>query len=146
MSKHWQVRPVQTEQRAALQTFYRRNRYKGRVQHSEEVWCVLQDSAILAAARMSATGQYPVLRGVWVDQQCRRQGVGRFLLQTLAAQGHLRGYYCFAEASLLPFYQWVGFESVPVSQTPSGLQRALQRYNRDAAREQVHLLKMSSAD
>lgn len=137
-----QVRRVSSNEWEHLSAFYRRNRYKGRPEPAEEVWCVTQGEYWLAAARLCYIGSYPVLRGVWVDQSARQQGIGRLLLETLKQQGRLRNCYCFTEVSLVSFYQRVGFDPVLVADIPQGLQRAFLRYNRHSDREPVVLLQM----
>lgn len=127
--KNYQVRPLLPEQRSALAQFYKRNQYQGKVKANDNIWIMTDnDKQIVGAARLCRQAGFILLRGVWIEQTLRAQGLGSQFLQNLKCAGILDGCYCFPYLHLESFYRRLGF--CIVEQVPASLQLLLKRYNR----------------
>lgn len=133
---------------AALQAFYRRNGYKGKITEDDTChWLIPSEQTsdqddILAAARLENASEYSLLRGVWVEKTQQQSGLGSLLLQHTCQQiretmiqnttQHTVQQHCFciAENSLVHFYAQQGFMPVQALLAPYSLQQRYQRYRR----------------
>lgn len=124
----YEIQLYKQAQQQELSQFYKRNNYKGKVKSTDRVWVVVDsDAQIIGAARFCHNAGLSILRGVWVEECLRQQGIGSQLLHALKLSGDIEGCYCFPYLYLEAFYQKQGFRLV--EQAPASLQKLLTRYN-----------------
>jgi GNAT superfamily N-acetyltransferase len=116
-----------TAQLPALNAFYRRQGYKGKAHPEDKIFCVWKDKQIVAAARFRRHHYGWLMRGVWVDKQQQRQGIGSFLLEKSMRLIGNSPCYCFPYPHLIAFYTAAGFRDQTAT-APRILCKQLKRY------------------
>jgi GNAT superfamily N-acetyltransferase len=110
-----------------VQRFYEHWQYRGEVRPDDTVLIAERDGAIIGVVRLAPEHGTTVLRGMRVESDFRRQGIGTRLLEAVVANltGHC---YCIPYAHLTGFYGQVGFRVLAPSAAPEFLAGRLASY------------------
>ncbi|WP_372831855.1 GNAT family N-acetyltransferase [Pontibacterium sp.] len=110
-----------------LNRFYKRNGHKGKADSRDKAYWLKTDDKTIAAVRFTPTAEGTLLRGLWVAQELRGQGLGGILLQACSSYWKQQACYCFPYQHLQEFYAKAGFAPADES-TPPQYQKQLIRY------------------
>ncbi|MBE9397266.1 GNAT family N-acetyltransferase [Pontibacterium sp. N1Y112] len=127
LSIHPHVSAVTEEELYLLNRFYKRNGHKGKADSKDKAYWLITDEKIAAAVRFTPTAEGTLLRGLWVDCNIRRQGLGGLLLKACSSYWKQQACYCFPYQHLQEFYAKAGFTPADES-TPPQYQSQLIRY------------------
>jgi len=94
----------------------------------EPIFITLQGIQIVAALRLSSSGDDFLLRSMCVSAELRQQGIGSHLLQQI--QSHLNAIecFCFPYSHLEGFYQSAGFTLIDIDSAPEAIKDKFMRY------------------
>ena len=107
--------------------FYERWQYRGEVRSDDSVLIAERDSAIIGVVRLVPEHGTTVLRGMRVERDFQRQGIGSRLLGAVRAE--LRApCYCIPYAHLAGFYGQIGFQVFDPRRAPDFLAERLASY------------------
>jgi predicted N-acetyltransferase YhbS len=86
------------------------------------------DNAVVGAVRLCQVQGYLMLRGMLIERDHRRKGLGTQMLRHL--EKHLRDQdcYCVPFAHLIPFYGVIGFQIVADDALPDFFRERLAKY------------------
>lgn len=122
------ISPASTDDLRAAQRFYDTCGYGGAaIQADDFVVLAWKQEAIIGIGRLCNDAGNLCLRGMQVQAEHRRIGVGSMVLNRLSAQIGAAACYCLPYSHLVTFYARVGFE--PVNETlPEVLDHRLRGY------------------
>ena len=135
------VVPVTGPELGLVNRFYRANGHKGKCGRDDRVFVLKSEgtgtsSVIHAAIRYTAKPKpessdqhYWLLRGLWVEGNSLRQGLGGQLLEE-SLKGFREPVWCYPYEHLIRFYQNHGFLSVDPGQAPENIASSWQAYQR----------------
>ena len=127
LNTHPQASAVAEDELYLLNRFYKRNGHKGKADKHDTAYWLKTDETIAAAVRFTAAAEGTLLRGLWVDRNLRRKGLGGLLLQACSSYWKQQACYCFPYQHLREFYAKAGF--IPADEsTPTHYQEQLIRY------------------
>ena len=94
----------------------------------EPIFVATQGNQIVAALRLSHSGDNYLLRSMCVSTELRQQGIGKHLL--LHIQNYLNEVecYCFPYSHLEGFYQSAGFVLIDADSAPEAIRDKFSRY------------------
>lgn len=124
------IRNIKSYGFSAVKAFYRQQGYGGGISDSEQVFAAYINNKLVGVAKLERLpGGVQVLRGVYVSDFCRGQGIGSTLVQH-ALQQASEPLYCLPKQHLENWYQSFGFQSVvpPVMSLPNPLQQRMAAY------------------
>ena len=105
--------------------------YKGPIQAEARHYFAYKGSSPIGILRLVKENGYWVLRGMFVDKQYRRQGVGKNFLRFVAR--HIekldQNCYCIPYSHLESFYGTIGFKKVSDLEAPIFLVARKNQYN-----------------
>jgi GNAT superfamily N-acetyltransferase len=113
---------------APVRAFYERVGYGGGVSAADIVLAASAGERVIGAVRLCEEHGVLVLRGMFVAQDCQRQGIGRALLARCAPWLDGREAFCLPYDHLTGFYREAGFEPVPKEALPTFLAGRLSGY------------------
>jgi N-acetylglutamate synthase-like GNAT family acetyltransferase len=124
-----------------VDAFYESQR-RGRPAAPDDFLLLAENDAheIVGVVRLCQEEGYRVLRGMLIERDYRRQGLGTRILRAL--EPHLRGQdcYCLPWGHLETFYAMVGFETANEADLPTSLRERLTEHDtqmRDARIQQL---------
>lgn len=123
-----EIRTAALDERAAVRRCYDRNGYAGRIEPDDEVLVATADGDVVAAVRLATKDGRLTLRGLFLDEDRRRQGLGTRMLEALVPLIGDRECWLICFADLPPFYAQVGFEAVPDAAAPAYLAERADEY------------------
>ena len=110
-----------------VRRFYERWQYRGDVRSDDLVLIAEQDSAIIGVVRLAPEHGTTVLRGMRVEPDFQRKGIGTRLLGEVNTE--LKGdCYCIPYAHLTDFYGQIGFQVLDPRRAPAFLAERLASY------------------
>lgn len=125
-----------------LLAFYQAVEYTGGVEPTDEVILAEEDGRIIGALRLCQEQGTLVLRGMRVQEEWQRQGVGTRLLQVADERIGQRTCYCLPRPHLEEFYDRIGFAPVKPASVPKFL-RLRQTEYRERGVETILMKKAS---
>ncbi|WP_461538387.1 GNAT family N-acetyltransferase [Spongorhabdus nitratireducens] len=99
---------VTGDQLGLVNRFYKANGHKGKCGREDRVYVARSLQGIVAAVRFTLKGRAWLLRGLWVAQDKRRQGLGYQLLGYCLPK-FSEPVWCYPYAYLITFYRKAGF-------------------------------------
>ncbi len=114
-----------------INALYRRLGYKGAATTSDFLLVADKSGVIIAAVRICDEVGHLVLRGMYVAEQYRFQGIGTTMLKQLEKVIENRDCYCIPWSTLTTFYGKGGFRVADVSDAPAHLKERLGQYLND---------------
>ncbi len=106
----------ETDDHAAVRLFYDTVSYGGGTHPGDRLLVARGGDEVVAAARLCKEEESLVLRGMYVAQECRRQGLGSKLLEVASATIGSSECWCLPHTHLMGFYSQIGFkesEAIP---------------------------------
>ena len=86
---------------------------------------VKEKGEIIGIVRLNEENGYPILRGMYVDEVHRRQGIGTKMIKALEQHLQDKESYCIPYARLKGFYQQFGYEALEFEKAPAFLKKVL---------------------
>lgn len=130
--------------RSRLLTFYQGTGYTGGVDSADVVILAEEEGRIIGALRLCQEQSALVLRGMRVQEEWQRQGIGTRLLQVAGERIGKRTCYCLPHPCLEGLYGRIGFTPVKPASAPKFL-RARQAEYREQGVETILMKKASKA-
>jgi predicted GNAT family N-acyltransferase len=137
LSAHQDIQLIQAnaDQLSLVNKFYKACRYKSKTDQNDLTFVLIQTGNIIAAARIQPKidddqNEWLFLRAMVVMPELRGTGIGSEFLELLKPVLSQSNSYCYADKTLVPFYQQAGFEMVDIELTkiPYFMKRAYLRY------------------
>lgn len=112
----------------AIHALYERCAYHGGLADTDQILVVSSGSDLLGAVRLCREDGVVVLRGMQVDPDHRRRGIGISLLDACAEALGTRTCFCLPYDHLIDFYGRVGFQLLDEGELPPFLLERFRRY------------------
>ena len=123
------IRQTKIEELDKVLEFYKTCSYSGGATQDDLIICAEMDNIIVAVVRLCNENQTLVLRGMQVDKQFQRQGIGKKLLSRLDKIIDTQTCYCIPYGHLEKFYSSIGFKKVDSNKIPDHLFKRLCKYS-----------------
>jgi len=123
-----EVSEVAAKQHGEVAALYCRVGYGGGIGASDTVIGGRMGGKMVAAVRVASENGHLVLRGMYVDERFRRQGIGSALLASVESHLGLRGCWCIPYSHLRKFYAAIGFGDDFAMEVPGFLVNRLESY------------------
>jgi N-acetylglutamate synthase-like GNAT family acetyltransferase len=111
-----------------VERFYRDRKYRGEVSLDAHIVMAERGKEMVGVGRVQAEQGVLVLRGMRVDPECQRRGVGSRILDQLAGDLNGRRCYCLPYRHLRAFYGRAGFFEIDPQAAPAFLRARLHDY------------------
>lgn len=108
--------------------FYKHCSYGGGAKQDDLIFCIRKERKIIAVARLCHENQTLVLRGMQVEKQFQRRGIGKTLLYRLDKAIGDKTCYCIPYGHLEKFYALIGFMEIDNKEAPGHLSERLKKY------------------
>ena len=88
------------------------------------------DTRLVAIVRVSTEQDHAVLRGMFIDDEYRRRGIGSQMIKELALylDKNFEQCFCIPLGHLGPFYQQIGFHQISDQEAPLFIQKRIEKY------------------
>ena len=106
---HEKIEMAKTTDLAAVQSFYTSVRYGGGVHPNDRLLVSRVEKSIVAAVRLCTEGGTLVLRGMYVAEGRRGQGIGARILESISDVIGSSECWCIPYTHLTGFYSRIGF-------------------------------------
>lgn len=136
MTAHFLALDADQPQRWAQIKHFHKTHKLAQPLHSDPLFALELDGKILGVARFVPVEQACWLRGLFIIESHRRQGLGQQLIASSLNQ-LTQPVYAFALPHLAPFYQSLGFEPQDFSTLIPPLQLLFKRYQAQKAQLQI---------
>lgn len=111
-----------------VRQFYRDVGYTPTISDNDLILVAFISDKVVGAARLCDENGTMVLRGMFVDKECQRKGVGTALLRELDTIIKSKECFCLPHDYLEGFYGQIGFEKIDVEYIPLHLKERLKEY------------------
>ena len=119
---------AETDDLAGVQSFYAGVGYGGGVHPGDRLLVSRVEQSIVAAARLCTEGGTLVLRGMYVAEGQRGQGIGSRLLESILVAIGSSECWCIPYTHLTGFYSRIGFQVCEGETIPPFLAERWERY------------------
>jgi len=131
-----EIRRALAEDIPRAQRFYADRQYHGGIGSEDTLLVAERDGELVGVVRLASENGVIVLRGMQVQPDVQRQGIGTRLLAAVAQMLQERPCFCIPYAHLVNFYRGIGFEVIESEAAPNFLRLRLQGYqNRGDGKE-----------
>jgi len=113
-----------------IEILYARCGYRGGLDSHDTVFIASDSSRVVGAVRLCPEFGTWVLRGMHVDPQYQRQGIGSVLLRECMQWLDSQVCYCIPYRHLCGFYAAAGFRAIPLQVAPVFLKSRFRNYLR----------------
>jgi GNAT superfamily N-acetyltransferase len=127
---HEQIELAETTDLDTVQSFYAGVGYGCEVCPGDRFLVSWMEQSIVAAARLCTEGATLVLRGMYVAEGRRGQGIGSRLLESISDAIGSSECWCVPYAHLRDFYSRIGFSECSPESSPGFLGERLHRYRK----------------
>ncbi len=135
---------VDQKQHDEVISFYRRVHYRGGLARGDLVVGARVSGRLVGAVRLATENDLLVLRGMYVQNEFQRQGIGFGMLVELLRHLGERECWCIPYAHLHGFYSRAGFVESTLGGAPGFLVERLNTYVKSG--RQVILMRRGSGD
>jgi N-acetylglutamate synthase-like GNAT family acetyltransferase len=111
-----------------VKQFYKKNGMRAQAPKGEAIYIASKGTHIIAALRLSPSGNDYLLRSMCVSAELRQQGIGSHLLQHIQSRLNAVECYCFPYSHLESFYQSAGFTLIDIDSAPEAIRDKFTRY------------------
>lgn len=111
-----------------VRQFYKDVGYSPTISDSEFILIAFVSNKIVGAVRLCDENGAMVLRGMFVDKEWQRKGIGTALLRKLDKIIGGKECFCLPHDYLEGFYGQIGFEKIGAEHTPPHLKKRLKEY------------------
>ena len=122
------VELVPTDRYDDIAAFYTKVGYGKKPQATDSVLRAYDRGRLVGATRISKEHGVLVLRGMYVETQSQRRGIGRQLLDAVAGEIGSRECWCIPYAHLDEFYSRIGFKECDPDVAPAFLRERVSKY------------------
>lgn len=120
-----------TSDLAGVESFYREVGYGGGAHPGDRLLVAQQGQTIVAAVRLCPENDALVLRGMYVAEDRRGQGIGSKLLEATSTAIGSSECWCIPYAHLVGFYSRAGFAACEAEASPQFLAERWKKYTGD---------------
>ncbi len=125
----WKIGRAKRSDLQDVREFYERQGYTGGAQEEDRTYVAVDsEGRIVAAVRLCAEEGHLVLRGMYVDEDCRGLGLGRYVLKHLDREIGTEVCWCLPYAHLVEFYSLIGFRIADRGDLPDFLSERIGGY------------------
>jgi len=117
-----------TAEHEAATAFYRSVGYLAPIRATDTVLIARHGGAIVGTVRLCVENDTLVLRGLYVEPELQRRGIGDRLLRVAKHRMSARACWCLPYRHLIPLCRRVGFREVPPITAPAFLTERASRY------------------
>ena len=128
------VQPAQKNQYHEITAFYQKVGYGAGFNSSDTVLEARNKGKLIGVTRLAEEKGVLVLRGMYVEEESRGQGLGRLMLDAAAAEIGSRECWCIPYAHLRQFYSRIGFQECTQELTPKFLRERASDYQKSGHR------------
>ena len=125
---HEQIQLAETTDLDNVQSFYASVGYGCEVHPGDRLLVSWMEQSIVAAARLCTEGATLVLRGMYVAEGRRGQGIGSRLLESISDAIGSSECWCIPYTHLTGFYSRIGFQVCEGETTPPFLAERWEQY------------------
>jgi GNAT superfamily N-acetyltransferase len=125
------IEHISKERHDQIRSVYASVEYKGGIKDDDIGFLTTMEGKPVGAVRLCIEDSVLVLRGMMVDPDYQRKGIGRALLKALDPIIGNRQCYCINPPHLKDFYGSIGFEVIEKEKAPLFLFERLEKYNSD---------------
>ena len=104
--------------------------YREGIKPEDIAWLAMSGEDLIGTVRVAPENDTLVLRGMRIAEVWRRQGIGKQMLDVIAAWLENRECYCVPYTHSLAFYGRIGFTEISAEVAPAFLATRLREYNR----------------
>ena len=104
------IRQTKPEEIDKVLEFYQESNYGGGAILDDQIIIVETNEKFIGVVRLCNENQILVLRGMQIDKQFQRQGIGKALLKKLNKIIGTQTCYCIPYRHLESFYSYIGFK------------------------------------
>ncbi|HXD48534.1 MAG TPA: GNAT family N-acetyltransferase [Gemmatimonadaceae bacterium] len=122
------VRIADAAEHDALTALYRSWGYRAGIAPGSIVYAAMRDGQTVGLVRRTIEDETTMLRGMFIDPELRRRGIGEQLLAAFTADLPDVDCLCVPFTHLVSFYGRSGFVVIPESAAPAFLRERLERY------------------
>src|SRR5579862_9224624 len=112
------VEQIPKERHDQIRSVYAAVGYKGGIKDDDVAFLASIEDRPVGAVRLCIENGVMVLRGMMVDPDYQRQGIGKTLLKTLDPSIGIALCYCINPPHLRDFYGSIGFEEIEKENAP----------------------------
>jgi GNAT superfamily N-acetyltransferase len=138
---HEQIELAQATDLAAVRSFYTSVGYGCGIHPGDRLLVSRVEKSIVGAARLCTEGGTLVLRGMYVAEGRRGQGIGSRLLESISGAIGSSGCWCIPYSHLTEFYSRIGFYVCDEEAIPPFLVERWERYT--GSGQKVVIMKRS---
>lgn len=104
--------------------------YDSEILEDDTYLLAYDDIRLVAIVRVSTEMDQAVLRGMFIDNEYRRKGIGSQMIKELAVfiDKNFDQCFCIPLGHLGPFYQQIGFEKITDQEAPLFIQKRIDNY------------------
>jgi len=125
---------AQEDRRHEIAAFYKKEGYGGGLRKSDTVLESRDQGRLVGATRLSEEKGVLVLRGMYVEGESQRQGIGRRMLEAAGRVIGSRECWCIPHAHLKEFYSRIGFSECAPELAPRFLSERASGYEKSGNR------------
>lgn len=114
--------------REQINTFYQQQGYHSDWSDTERAFVCMEGSIIVGCVKVETIHKAAILRGMYVDSQYQRQGIGTRLLKHIEPILNQRLSYCMPLAHVANYYKKIRFIEVAESEYPEFLTLRCEKY------------------
>ena len=112
----------------AARACYLRNGYAGGLDEADKPVIAVVDGRVVGVVRLVAKPSIQLLRGMFIDEAHRGQGIGRRMLRVFEPMIASAPCFMTCRRGLLHFYGEIGFRAIPDEESPRFLQERVAGY------------------
>ena len=122
------VKEIEDSAFSHAQKFYSKCEYTKKIENSDRVVAAYLEKDIIGVSRIAFENEVTVLRGMQVDRNLLRRGIGILMLKELDKIIGDDICYCIPHDWLETFYQKICFKKIDIGDAPTHLQNRLRDY------------------
>lgn len=119
-----------TEPLGEIISFYESQGYYGGAKEEDVILLTKENDELICVLRIAVESNIPVLRGMFLREDKRGNGLGKKILKEIEPLLHeyMKTSYCIPKSHLESFYALIGFKKINPSEAPSFLKERINGY------------------
>ena len=128
MGRAAEVRVARSAEFEAARACYLRNGYRGGLADADRPVIAVADDQVIGVVRLVTKPRIQLLRGMFIDEPYRGQGIGRRMLRVFEPLIGPGACFMTCPPRLVHFYGGIGFRVIPDAESPLFLQERVAGY------------------
>lgn len=125
-----EIRKPNRKEYVEVKKIYRKIGFQWRISPDDYTLIAKQKEKIVGLLKINVDHGYPIMRGLYVAENHRGQGIARKLLNEIEITHEGKELYCLPYAHLKGFYKSFGYEVLEFGKAPEFLKRKLMYNNK----------------